>query len=219
METATNIFDLPADPANCPNPPPNNNNNNNNNLQLKAHEMFSNPKSDVPHLPLPPPQPQPSLDPQMLQQMVNTLHQASLSGATQLPSRDIPMHSGIHAQDIEATTNYIPSSKHNRIMEEEYYAQPQLSKEQMRKNYLARKNMQQSMDDLYEEMYGPLLVTIVIFIFQLPSFKTYLFSFFPVLFSAEGNYNVYGYLFSSILFGICYYLLQKLSLYCGNNIM
>ena len=208
MESATKILDLPTNPANSPNAPPQPGNG----LYLNAQEIPTTQTKQEIHS---------SFDASMMQDMMNALHQASISGATQLPSRDIPMNPGYHSQDPEANTNYIPSNSKTNQIENEWERQRQMhmSKEEMHANYRNRVKMQQSMDDLYEEIYGPLLVTIVIFIFQLPSFKIYLFSFFPVLFSGEGNYNIYGYLFSSILFGLCYYLLQKCSIYFGNKLI
>jgi hypothetical protein len=227
MENVTSIFDLPADPANS------NNNNNNNGLQLKLQETATNHPSangngngnamanassnqSTPH-------PNPNhLDQNTIQQIVNTLQQASLTGATQLPSRDIPMHSGVHVQDPEARTNYVPPPRmsdrgSSNEIEDEWAAQ--LTKEEMVKNYNHRFKRNQRLDDFYEELHGPLLLGILFFIFQLPICKTQLFAYFPALFSVDGNYNLYGFVFTSVLFAIVYFFLQKMQVYFGNKLL
>ena len=75
-------------------------------------------------------------------------------------------------------------------------------------NRIERNNQ---LDDLYKEIQIPLLLAVLYFLFQLPIFKKYLFSFFPILFTNDGNFNINGYLFTSILFSIFYYLLNKIN--------
>ena len=53
----------------------------------------------------------------------------------------------------------------------------------------------------------PLLIAILYFLFQLPIFKKYLFIYLPMLCLNDGNINLYGFLFNSILFGFIYYML------------
>ena len=49
-----------------------------------------------------------SLDQSTISQIVNGLQQASLAGATQLPSRDIPINTDILTQDTQIQPNYVP---------------------------------------------------------------------------------------------------------------
>ena len=49
-----------------------------------------------------------TLDQSTISQIVNGLQQASLSGATSLPSRDIPMHTDTITKDEQVQPNYIP---------------------------------------------------------------------------------------------------------------
>ncbi len=66
-----------------------------------------------------------------------------------------------------------------------------------------------NLDELYDEIQLPLLIAILYFLFQLPIFKKMLFQYLPMLCSNDGNINLYGFLFNSILFGFIYYMLAK----------
>ena len=68
-------------------------------------------------------------------------------------------------------------------------------------------------NEIYEEIQIPLMVAILFFIFQLPYFKKHLLCFFPNLFETDGNYNLQGYIFSSAIFAMIFYLIQKINNY------
>jgi hypothetical protein len=70
-----------------------------------------------------------------------------------------------------------------------------------------------SCDEIYNDLQSPLLLAVLYFLFQLPIFKKLLFKYFSVLFSKDGNYNINGYLFTSVLFGLLFYLLSKLTIF------
>jgi hypothetical protein len=70
---------------------------------------------------------------------------------------------------------------------------------------------QNSLDDMYNEIQTPILLAVLYFLFQLPFFRKFLFSYFPVLFSNDGNMNINGFLFTSIIFSLFFYLLNKIT--------
>jgi hypothetical protein len=76
-------------------------------------------------------------------------------------------------------------------------------------NYNKNSQYNNSIDDMYNEIQTPLLMAVLYFLFQLPFFKKFLFGYFPVLFSKDGNLNLYGFSFNSVLFGLLFYLLNK----------
>ena len=98
--------------------------------------------------------------------------------------------------------NYIPPSSNND------YIQENDDNEEIIQKYNDNLKYGDSLDQLYEEIQIPLLISIIYFLFQLPIFKKYLYKYFPVLFFKDGNINIYGYVFTSILFGILYYILS-----------
>lgn len=153
-----------------------------------------------------------SLDQTTISQIVNGLQQASETGVTKLPSRDIPRNT---EQDPNIQTNYIPpppnsNQEHGQGQFQDYIENNE-NMDNMIQNYNKKMNKNDSLEDIYNEMQNPLLLAVLYFLFQLPVFKKILFKYFSVLFSKDGNYNINGYLFTSILFGLLFYLLTKVT--------
>jgi hypothetical protein len=179
---STSINDLPTDPAGGGSI--------GGNISFSANEKVG-PTSSM------------SLDQSTIAQIVSGLQQASTTGATQLNSRDIPRTTEAITQDEQIQPNYIPpTANHDYIKEDE-------DNEDIVNNYNSRAESDNNLDKIYDEIQTPLLLTILYFLFQLPIFKKYLFRYIPALFSKDGNTNIYGYLFTSGLFGSIYYFLSK----------
>ena len=148
-----------------------------------------------------------SLDQNTINQIVNGLQQASASGITQLASRDIPSNTENITNDIEIQPNYIPyPSKENQL---DYITDFEKNHEIINK-YNKTAKYKDSLDEIYEEIQVPLLLSVLYFLFQLPIIKRYLYNYFPALFSKDGNTNLYGIIFISVLFGLLYYILSKM---------
>jgi len=194
MSDTTNIFDLPTNPVGGGNVT--------NNINLKANE------NNIPSQlqPMNANEGQLTLDQNTINQIVNGLQQASTNGLTQLPSRDIPMGTTGITQDPNIQPNYIPAPTRN-----EDYIQNYEDADDIINGYTKHSNIQNSLDETYAEIQTPLLLSILYFLFQLPIVKKYLFHFFPVLFLKDGNLNLYGFLFTSSLFGLIFYLLNKIT--------
>jgi len=146
----------------------------------------------------------PALDQATINQIVNGLQQATIAGATQLPSRDIPQNTQQYTHDPNIQPNYIPPSSNAD------YIKDYEDNNDIINDYNRRENTMNNLDQLYDELQIPLLIAVLFFLFQLPIFKKMLFTYFPILFFKDGNVNIYGYLFTSILFGLLYYLLFKI---------
>jgi hypothetical protein len=93
------------------------------------------------------------------------------------------------------------------------YTQANEGPDDIVENYNNNKKYSDSLDDMYSEIQAPLLIAALYFLFQLPFFRKYLLSYFPVLFSMDGNLNINGFLFMSALFGILFYLLNKITVH------
>ena len=135
-----------------------------------------------------------TLDQSTISQIVNGLQQATITGSTQLPSRDIPMTSTNITHDPQVQPNYIPM--HERQMD---YIKNYEDNSNIVDNYNKHEQYNSSIDDMYNEIQTPLLMAVLYFLFQLPFFKKFLFGYFPALFSKDGNLNLYGFVFNSIL--------------------
>jgi hypothetical protein len=182
----TSINDLPADPASGVS----------GNISLSVNEMkqSSDPQSS----------PALALDQTTINQIVNGLQQASATGATQLMSRDIPQNTQGYTQDAQIQPTYIPQSSNVD------YIKDYEDNADIINNYNRRMDNSNTLDQLYDELQIPLLIAVLFFLFQLPIFKKFLFQYFPILFFKDGNVNIYGYVFTSVLFGLLYYLLFKI---------
>jgi hypothetical protein len=107
-------------------------------------------------------------------------------------------------QDPHIQPNYIPPQANTDYITEDE------DNEDIIQNYNKNQKYGDSLDQLYDELQIPLLISVLYFLFQLPIFKRYLYKFFPVLFSKDGNINLYGFGFTSALFGLLFYLLSKI---------
>jgi hypothetical protein len=195
MSDSTSILDLPTDPVGGGNV--------SNNIVMSASENPNQQQSQsgggV------------SLDQSTISQIVNSLQQASISGATQLSSRDIPMNTNNIAADPHVQPNYVPPPPQNH----DDYIKSYEQTSDMVDRYNTNLNRQNSLDDMYNEIQTPLLLSVLYFLFQLPFFRKFLYGYFPILFSNDGNLNINGFMFSSILFGLVFYGLNKVTTHFG----
>jgi len=198
MNEATNILDLPTDPVGGGNIT--------NNISMTAQETINNqiPQQGIQNTAM-------SLDQTTINQIVNGLQQATLSGVTQLQSRDIPMNTNGLSNDPNIIPNYVPQPS---IQNTDYIRNYEETSD-MVNNYNKGKQMTNSLDDMYNEIQTPLLIAVLYFLFQLPFFKKFLFSYLPFLFSNDGNYNLNGFLFTSVVFGLLFHFLIKTTTYFG----
>lgn len=146
-----------------------------------------------------------SLDQNTINQIVNGLQYASSTGATILPSRDIPRNTLPITQDPNIQPNYITPDNNKYI--DEY-----TSNDEIEENYNSLVSNNNSLDSLYDELQIPLLLIVLYFTFQLPIFKTTLFKYLPLLCNTDGNMNLNGLLFTSLSFGLIYYILSQIIL-------
>jgi len=146
-----------------------------------------------------------ALDQGTINRIVNGLQQASASGATQLASRDIPQNTEQIMRDPQIQPNYIPQAQ----MQTQDYIQHAEANDEILEKYNKQASNANSLDAMYDELQAPLLLAVLFFLFQLPFFKKYMFTYLPMFFLKDGNYNIYGFIFMSFFFGLVYYLLSK----------
>jgi hypothetical protein len=137
---------------------------------------------------------------QSLEMLQNMTHQ-------RLPSRDIPTNAVQYANDEEVQPNYIPRHDVRRDYVKDHYDMT----EQNLKEYEQRKQKQNHWDSILNDIQVPFFIAILFFFFQLPIVNTFIFKRFAFLslYSDDGNFNMAGLLFKSILFGTMYYSVHK----------
>jgi hypothetical protein len=185
MGDTTNIYDLPTDPTGG----------GGSNISLQVSETGPSTTQN----------PVQSLDQNTINSIINGLQQANVSGATQLPSRDIPRTTDGIMQDEQIHPNYVPSAPAGRSD----YIHDYEENDQVIQKYNKQLKNSNSLDDMYDEIQTPLLLCVLFFLFQLPIFKSKIFTYAPALCLKDGNYNIYGYIFISILYGLVYYTCTK----------
>ena len=183
-----------------------------NNIILKTNEIINESTNQLPNR-----QPQPQQQPPQQQhvnsiqndnpnynELVNQLQEASRRGATELPSRDIPMDPSQVKNDVEVKPNYIPEPK---------YQEDYIKNQETPENLIHENNQEILNNDrlnyLINEIQMPLIISLLYFLFQLPVIRKYSQKFVPMLYKTDGNLNLYGHLANSILFGSVFYIIFK----------
>ena len=141
-----------------------------------------------------------SLDQTTISQIVNGLQQASIAGATSLPSRDIPQNTQQLTHDPAVQVNYVPPPPPNQ---KDY-----INDEPTNYDY-PEERVKNSLDSIYDEIQAPLLLGVLYFTFQLPIMRKMIFKYMPFLCNNDGNYSLNGLIFTSGLFGFIYFSLTK----------
>jgi hypothetical protein len=145
-----------------------------------------------------------SLDQSTINQIISGIQQAG--GVTQLPSRDIPMNTEALTSDPNIQPNYIPPSSNND------YISMQQDNDDIINEYANNSKRTGTLDEIYEQLQTPLLLAVLYFLFQLPIFKKTLFKYLPFLFSTDGNSNLQGLLFVSVMYGFVYFITSRIML-------
>ena len=194
MSDSTSILDLPTDPIGSEIA--------GSNISIKAQEQVQSAIQEQPSTGI-------KFDQSTISQIVSGIQQASLSGATQLPSRDIPMNTNNISADPQVMPNYVPPPP----KEHEDYIKNFEQTTDMVNNYNKNVRTSNSLDDMYNEIQTPLLIAILFFLFQLPFLKKFLYNYIPFLFSSDGNYNLNGFIFISVAFGLLFHFIMKTTSY------
>ena len=137
-------------------------------------------------------------------EIISQIQQADKLGATQLPSRDIPQNTDNIIMDQQTKPNFIPEPTHM----EDYISNYETPDDVIEENNKETENLD-TLEKLYREIQMPLLLAILYFLFNLPVIRKYLHKFIPNLFSADGNPNIFGYVFNSVAFALLYYVLNR----------
>jgi hypothetical protein len=132
-------------------------------------------------------------------EFVSGLQRATSSGLTALPIRDVPRNTESVVSDEQTVPNYIPRDPVDYIREHHENSRSFIE-------HRARSaNQSESFDVIYDTLQVPILLAILYFTFQLPVMRKYLLLYLPSIFNKDGNHNLSGLLFISVLFSCTYY--------------
>lgn len=199
-QETTNIDELPS--SNVNNAPVQNvfNENNTENVKMPNYgEQLNSEKEVAPALQ--------NID--YTSKLNSTLKDIGNGNPLQLPSRDIPQNTASINNDVNVQPNYIPPNNNDYIAN---HVTPDEIIQQNREKEL----INDKTEEFYETIQMPLLVGLLFFIFQLPFIRKNLFIYLPSLFNKDGNPNLSGYLFNSVIFSLLYfsftYILKYISI-------
>jgi hypothetical protein len=114
----------------------------------------------------------------------------TVSATTELPARDIPRETVNHTTDAQVTANYVPPKQPEYIEQQPvHYQQPTQSK----------------IDKLFEEFKLPILLSVLYFIFQMPTVQSFIIRVFPSV-AHSGELTTLGVVVKSIMFGLAYHV-------------
>jgi len=124
-----------------------------------------------------------------------------------LPQRDIPRMPDNYTHDEQIQANYIPKPKKAIDYIDDY---EETTNKKLRQ-YENKKMNDEINETWMDEMQIPVIISLIYFIFQMPIINTLLFKKFSFLsiYNDDGNFNFYGLLLKSVLFGSVFYTLQK----------
>ena len=197
MADTTSIDDLPTDPAAG----------NNNNIVLQKSEIPSQPVNTTysPTIDVSAPDKSPYTgDPKIMNELISGVQRASMTGMTTLPSRDIPRNTQIITNDEQVQPNYVPKPQKDYIQAHDN------SLEKIMQQNMKDKNKMDSLESLYEEFQSPIILAMLYFIFQLPVVRKHMMRYLPGFFKQDGNANLSGLVFNSVIFAFIYYVLTRI---------
>ena len=203
-QETTNIDDLPSNNSNSTNSAPVQNvfnESNTENVKIPNYgEQLNSEKEVAPALQ--------NID--YTTKLSSSLREINNGNPLQLPSRDIPQNVSSKNNDVNIQANYIPPNNND------YISNHVTPNEIIYQNRL-REDANNKTDEFYEIIQMPLLVGMLFFIFQLPVIRKNLFIYLPTLFNNDGNPNLSGYIFNSVIFSLLYFSVTYILKYISIN--
>ena len=166
-------------------------------IDNKMQELQAQRDAEIDQKPNGPP---PTMD---VNEFVSGIQQATSSGMTQLPSRDIPIDQNSVLKDVQVKPNFVPESSPT-----DYITEHQTSEEIIRQNAKKQKSAD-NLDILFSELSLPLMIAVLYFMYQLPVVRRAFLKALPMCYSKSGELKLTGYLANSIVFGGIIYAVSK----------
>ena len=152
------------------------------------------------------------IPPHQLQSIMNTVHGDIGNSNTSLPSRDIPKDQTRFTHDEQTISNHVPiqnaSSDNTDILNNSNYIE---QNELLQQSPSTRQLFM--VDEVLDNIYVPIILGILFFIFQQPAIKSKLYLIMPTLFVKEGKSSKPVILIQSILFAGAFVCLHQFILY------
>lgn len=127
------------------------------------------------------------------------------SSQPSVPCRGVEMDPTRFSNDPETLPNHIPPPPVK--LTTDYLKDFELETAKLATDYQKNKYRKEHLENIWDEMQIPILLAVLFFLFQLPYWNILIFRYMKIfgLFGEDGNMNLYGIFFKSVLFGICCY--------------
>jgi hypothetical protein len=173
----------------------------NNYIPMNVHpNPYGNPPQGPDQMPLPEASLQRNPQQQQQQQYNATIPQQ------ELPSRDIPMNTQDYMQDEQIQPNFVPQAK----LTSDYIREYEEASEKALQKHEREKYQEEVSQDLFSSLQIPIFVALLYFVFQMPIVSTFMRKHltFLAIYNEDGNFNMFGLLLKSGLFGALFYVMQ-----------
>ena len=124
-------------------------------------------------------------------------------------NRGMPQDTESYQNDEQMRPNHIPTAK----LTTDYLREYEDKMVQMTGEHQKEKHRKELIGSLYDELQTPILIGVLFFLFQIPMINTLMFKYlsFMKIYNDDGNLNLYGLMFKSILFGFTYFGFVRLT--------
>ena len=128
-----------------------------------------------------------------------------------LPQRDIPMDITDFTHDEQIQPNYIPKPK----LTSDYVNRHEKATISKIREYEEEQKKEAVINQWIDQLYQPMIIGILYFIFQLPIINTLVFKRFSFLsiYKEDGNFNLLGIFIKSLLFSSTFLFFEKIAQY------
>ena len=124
-------------------------------------------------------------------------------------NRGFPQDTEMFQNDEQVRPNHIPSAK----LTTDYLREYEDRMVKMTDEHQKEKHRKDLIGSLYDELQTPILIGVLFFLFQIPFINVLMFKYmsFMKIYNDDGNLNLYGLMFKSILFGLTYFGFVRLT--------
>ena len=126
-------------------------------------------------------------------------------------NRGFTQDTEMYQNDEQMRPNHIPSAK----LTTDYLREYEDRMVKMTDEHQKEKHRKDLVGSLYDEFQTPILIGVLFFLFQIPFINTLMFKYlsFMKIYNEDGNLNLYGLMFKSVLFGFTYFGFVRLTTY------
>jgi hypothetical protein len=122
-------------------------------------------------------------------------------------NRGVPQDTAAYQHDEQVIANHIPMPK----LTTDYLREYEEKLKSLSAEHQKAKHQESLLTSVYDEMQIPILIGVMFFMFQMPFVNSAMFKY--LIYNEDGNLNLYGMVFKSIIFGLLYFGFIRVTTY------